>query len=104
MNYRRGLLHVYSATIAAGLMAMTGCTQPEKQASPSLPVGRYQLLYGEHESISGSGTKETSKVILRIDTVTGETSEYTSGQGPSGGLQDFWYHIPENPRTGASPR
>jgi hypothetical protein len=55
-------------------------------------VGRYQLLSGEHEFISLSGSVK-EKVILRLDTVTGKTSEWIQGKQADGSSGNLWSPI-----------
>jgi hypothetical protein len=87
-------------TVAIGAIAAllsVACSrsnQPQQQASAvrTGQVGRYQLLYGEHE-ISFRQSNAVEKVILRIDTLTGDTDVFTETQGMDGGIQTFWQRI-----------
>ena len=69
--------------VAATVLLAVGSAQTN-QPTATGPVGRYQLLYGEHEKIiieSGGVAGKTTehKVILRIDTVTGKTNVWVEG-------------------------
>ena len=76
------------ATVAA-LLAI-GNAQTRPQASG--PVGRYQLLTGEH-AMTGKTTSYDQKDVFRIDTVTGETSFYTAGYDRDGKVYSEWLPI-----------
>ena len=60
--------------------------------SKGTDVGRYQLLQGEYQrtmALSSSITHETVRVILKIDTVTGEVWELSSSATESGDVVDI---------------
>jgi hypothetical protein len=57
-------------------------------------VGRYQLLSGML-TLTGKSVTADQHVILRIDTKTGKTWSYISGQDKEGKYKEFWAQIPE---------
>ena len=57
-------------------------------------AGRFQLLSGIIE-ITGKGVSVQEHAVFRIDTKTGKTWTYTSGQGKDGKFKIFWSEIPE---------
>src|SRR5258706_8937727 len=63
--------------------------QTGKQGSGG-PVGRYQLVYGEHVVAGGGGPV---KDVFRIDTTTGATDVYLSGKDKSGHFSDLWHRV-----------
>jgi hypothetical protein len=75
--------------IAAAALLAVGNAQTGNQG----PIGRYQLVAGEHEA-AGSQSTATVKAILRIDTVTGQTSVWTTTVQDNGTVDSFWSTIP----------
>ncbi len=87
MNTRQ--IGIALATAIAWLMLANAQTG---RPTSSGPVGRYQPLSGEHVA---AGVPATIKDILRIDSVTGETSIYMAGRDKSGHFSAFWLPIPD---------
>ncbi len=84
---------VYILMAGLGLL-IAAKAQTQSQQSPNtqqLPprVGRYQLLSGEHY-INVKGVGQDDKVILRIDTSTGEVDQWFAGQTKDGKMIDRW--------------
>ena len=73
---------------AVSLLALASAQTNRNQPSVGL-VGRYQLIYGEHEI---STHQSSEKVIVRLDTVTGAASEWIEGSDDS-----WWHPINEKP-------
>lgn len=70
---RTGL--IVGAAVLLGAIVL-GQTAENKYSAPQ--IGRYQLLYGEHELRGANGVSTNVKGIFRIDTVTGQTSFYNN--------------------------
>lgn len=90
------------AAVAATLL-LADCTKPtvphaataaKFEAKPPAQTGRYQLIAGEYE-ITGRNSIEHMKVVLRIDTATGETDELVNTEGDDKKLHEFWSRIKE---------
>jgi hypothetical protein len=71
-------------TLAALLAVASAQTN---RPTPSLQIGRYQLFGGEYDM---AGSSAIDKVILRIDTTTGEVDELYHGKKDNGDLVDEW--------------
>ena len=85
--------------VAVVIMLAVGSAQTSKPQLAAGPVGRYQLLYGEHHvaDLGASGGDGDDKVILRIDTMTGRTSEWFNGRNKDGSFTSWWSPISEKP-------
>jgi hypothetical protein len=84
---------IIAAIAAAVILAIAKAQAPTPAPGP---FGRYQLLSGQHHVVAQS-TEYTEPVFLRIDTVTGETSEYESGINKAGKAYEYWLQIAEKP-------
>jgi hypothetical protein len=73
--------------IAISTAALLAVGNAQTNRTPVGQPGRYQLFVGEHD-VLGSGAAE--KVTLRIDTATGEVSEYMTGKDRDGATVDDW--------------
>lgn len=92
---------VISVIAAAALLAVSSA-QTNKPLPNSGQVGRYQLLYGEHEIVAVNGRTTVVKGIYRIDTATGTTSlYYTALADPAKGepFMNEWTPISESGST-----
>lgn len=69
-----------------------------KGPQPSGQIGRYQLLQGEH-IVVGQKVTNDEKVVLRIDTATGQVSEWQEGTSTEGKYANFWFPIGERPQN-----
>jgi hypothetical protein len=88
-------------------VATTGCSRsaaPAPAKAETLPsdedmfgqVARYQLLAAEHlvdEDKAGHNQKD----LFRIDTITGKTWVYVTGNNVRGELKDIWSPIEQPP-------
>jgi type II secretory pathway pseudopilin PulG len=98
MKYVVSVLLVAAAIVAIGSAQTNRPRAIEQVSSGSCQnaLMRYQLFAGEH-IIAGSGDGiPTVKDILRIDTLTGETSEWVDGSR-NGQIVSFWRPIDSRP-------
>jgi hypothetical protein len=82
---------ITAALSTAVLLAAMSAQTNKPRVSACADSGRYQLFTGEH-LIGGEGTATTAKDILKIDTLTGETSQWVNGS-KNGSAISFWAPI-----------
>ena len=78
-------VNVAIVVIATAALLAVGNAQTANQG----PVCSYQLVAGEH-AIAGQQTTITQKAILKIDTITGETSVWAVVEDKDGSLRSSW--------------
>ena len=78
--------------LAAAVLIAVGSAQTNRGQVATGPVGRYQIVAGEHMQ---TGSSEPAKDVFRIDTVTGLTVVYIYGTSPDGKFSDRWSPIAE---------
>jgi len=78
--------------VGAALLIVAGAAQTGRGAAPASQIGRYRLLSGEATSV---GSNSTDKVILRLDTATGDVDEWLYGALPDGKPWNQRYRIGE---------
>lgn len=84
--------HAAVLLIAAVILIATMSGQT-RQPKPSAQPGRYQLFAGEYATL-GAGDE---KVILRLDTQTGNVDQWVNGQRKNGDLIDSWMRLGQMP-------
>ena len=82
--------NIVVAVIAAAVLLLTAGSA-QTGSGEGVP-GRWQLFAGEHWANAGKGSLE-QKEILRIDTVTGETSVWRTGLDANGVYFNKWTPI-----------
>ncbi len=87
---------VFIVLVFTAALLAVGSAQTAKPPSSVGPVGRYQLLFGEHEVANlHNNSFVTQKGIFRIDTVTGATSAYSEHVDADGKYFNEWTPIEE---------
>ncbi|HEX4137943.1 MAG TPA: hypothetical protein VHY84_25265 [Bryobacteraceae bacterium] len=73
---------------AAAILGAIGNAQTNRSASTA-QSGRYQLFSGE--VFMGGPKPVEQKVVLRIDTTTGDVDQWLAGQDREGKAVDQWF-------------
>ncbi len=82
--------NIIVAVVAITVLLVIGSAQTSRTVTGT--VGRFQLLSGEHV-VSGKTTTFDQKDVFRIDTLTGETSFFTTGYDRDGKVYTEWAPI-----------
>jgi hypothetical protein len=86
----RKKITVATLTILALVFLLHAQTQPS-----STQLGKFQLLSSPYTIWLKNGSSSSETTVFRIDTATGKTWKYVTGQTADGKHIDGWLEVPE---------